>query len=122
VKCLDTGFIKPRKPNSAKRKTAKIGWFQSRGFFFVRKQVTTYAYVPGVVGKESKYTTQKNADLLIKGGKIKDLPGVKYTIVRGHKKSLRGLNRRTSRSKYGTKLNRTAHEKLTSGYKKFRYR
>lgn len=117
---MDTGITTPRKPNSAKRKTAKVGWFQARGFFFVRKQVTVLAYIPGIIGKNLHFAAQKNCDLLIQGGKVKDLPGVKYTIVRGHKKSLKGLPRTTSRSKFGTKMNRI-EPKLKTYYKQFRY-
>lgn len=100
-----TGIIKitPRKPNSAKRKVAKVGWFQSRGFFFSKKRKTVFAYVPGQL-RAPEFEPRKAADLLVKCGNVKDLPGVKYKIVRGHKKSLKGLTyRRRARSKYGTK-------------------
>jgi small subunit ribosomal protein S12 len=96
-------LMTPRKPNSAKRKFVKVGWFQSRGFFFVRKQVNLNVYVPGQL-RGTDYEPKKNSDLLIRGQGAKDLPGIKYSIIRGHKKSLKGLSyRKSSRSKYGTK-------------------
>lgn len=80
----------PKKPNSALRKIVKLKLFSNN------KQVT--AYIPGEGHNLQNYST-----VLIKGGRVKDLPGVKYHLVRG-KLDLLGLkNRKTSRSKYGTK-------------------
>lgn len=79
--------------------------------------------MPGEI-KGTDFQPQGNADLLIRGGRVKDLPGMKYTIVRGYKKSLKGLSyRRTSRSKYGTPYWYVSEEqRATQVYKKFIYR
>ena len=88
--CIKVFLRTPKKPNSALRKLVKLKLFSNK------KTVT--AYIPG-----EGHTLQNYSTVLIRGGRVKDLPGVKYHIVRG-KLDLRGLkNRRTSRSKYGTK-------------------
>ena len=80
----------PKKPNSALRKLAKLKIFSNS------KQI--YAYIPGEGHNLQEYST-----VLIRGGRVPDLPGVKYRIIRG-KLDLSGIkNRKTSRSKYGTK-------------------
>ena len=79
----------PRKPNSALRKVARVRLSN-------RREVT--AYIPG-----EGHNLQEHSVVLVKSGKIQDLPGVKYTIVRG-KFDLAGVsNRQTSRSLYGAK-------------------
>ncbi|MBI2414443.1 30S ribosomal protein S12 [candidate division WWE3 bacterium] len=79
----------PRKPNSALRKVARVRL--SNG-----QELT--AYIPG-----EGHSLQEHAVVLVKGGKIQDLAGIKYTIVRGTY-DLQGVaNRKTSRSIYGTK-------------------
>ena len=89
--CLKVVVQKPKKPNSAQRKVAKVKL--STGFIIP-------AYIPG-----EGHNLQEHATVLIKGGRVPDLPGVKYKCVRG-KYDLQGvLNRKRSRSKYGTKLN-----------------
>ena len=82
-------FIKaPKKPNSAARKVAKVVIVSTK------KQVI--CHIPG-----EKHTLQKYSNVLIRGGRVKDLPGVRYRLIRG-KFDLRAvLDRRTSRSKYG---------------------
>ncbi len=80
----------PKKPNSALRKVAKIKL--STG-----KKVE--AYIPG-----EGHNLQKYSVVLMRGGRVPDLPGVKYHLIRG-KFDFQGLkNRKTSRSRYGTKL------------------
>lgn len=80
---------KPKKPNSAQRKVAKIKTSNKR-------KVETY--IPGIGHKLQQYGV-----VLMRGGRVKDLPGVKYHSVRG-KYDLPGISgRKTSRSKYGTK-------------------
>ncbi|SBT50783.1 apicoplast ribosomal protein S12 (rps12) [Plasmodium ovale wallikeri] len=79
----------PKKPNSALRKVAKIKLSN-------KKEIL--AYIPG----EGKAIQEHNF-VLIKGGRVKDLPGIKYKIIRGALDSIGVLNRKTSRSKYGTK-------------------
>jgi small subunit ribosomal protein S12 len=115
-------IMTPRKPNSAKRKYVRVGWFRPKHFGSRLTQWRTNAYVPGEI-KGTDFQPQGNADLLIRGGRVKDLPGMKYTIVRGYKKSLKGLSyRRTSRSKYGTPYWYVSEEqRATMVYKKFKY-
>lgn len=87
--CTKLVIRAPKKPNSALRKLVKLRLSN-------KKQV--YAYIPGEGHNLHEYST-----VLIKGGRVKDLPGVKYHLVRG-KLDFSGLKtRKTSRSKYGTK-------------------
>nr|YP_009495502.1 ribosomal protein S12 [Toxarium undulatum]AWQ64149.1 ribosomal protein S12 [Toxarium undulatum] len=87
--CLKLVIRTPKKPNSALRKLAKLRLTNNK---------VVMAYIPGEGHNLQPYST-----VLIRGGRVKDLPGVKYHIVRG-KLDLFGLkNRKTSRSKYGTK-------------------
>lgn len=87
--CLKIFIKTPKKPNSALRKVARIK--------LTNKKVIT-GYIPG-----EKHTLQEHSLVLVKGGKIPDLPGVKYKLIRG-KYDLKGVvNRKSSRSKYGTK-------------------
>jgi len=81
----------PRKPNSALRKVARVRLSNGR-------EVT--AYIPG-----EGHSLAEHSVVLIRGGKIPDLPGVKYTIVRGHFDTSGVTNRKQSRSIYGTKKN-----------------
>ena len=79
----------PKKPNSALRKIVKLRLTNSK---------LVYAYIPGEGHNLQAYST-----VIIRGGRVKDLPGIKYHLVRG-KLDFSGLkNRKTSRSKYGTK-------------------
>jgi len=87
--CLKVFLRTPKKPNSALRKLTKVKLTNNR--------VVT-AYIPGEGHKLQEYS-----NVLIKGGRVKDLPGVKYHLVRGVL-DFPGLdNRKTSRSKYGNK-------------------
>lgn len=79
----------PKKPNSALRKVARVRLSN-------RQEVT--AYIQGI-GHE----LTEHAIVLVRGGRVKDLPGVKYHIVRGKLDSSGVMNRKSSRSKYGTK-------------------
>jgi len=88
--CMKMIIMTPKKPNSAKRKVAWIRLF-SKKFVF--------GYIPG-----EGHNLQKYSNVLIRGGLIRDLPGVHYTIIRG-KLDLMGIRpRRQGRSKYGTKI------------------
>jgi|SRR5688572_26288779 len=79
----------PKKPNSALRKIVKLR---------LSNKKLVYAYIPG-----EGHTLQAYSIVMIRGGRVKDLPGIKYHLVRG-KLDFKGLpNRKTSRSKYGTK-------------------
>ena len=87
--CLKLVIRAPKKPNSALRKIAKLK---------LSNKKIIYAYIPG-----ETHTLQEYSTVLIRGGRVKDLPGVKYHIIRG-KYDFTGLKqRKTSRSKYGTK-------------------
>lgn len=88
--CLKVFLRTPKKPNSALRKLVKLRLMSN-------KKIVT-AYIPG-----EGHNLQDYSAVLIKGGRVKDLPGVKYHLIRG-KLDLLGLKtRKTSRSKYGTK-------------------
>jgi small subunit ribosomal protein S12 len=79
----------PKKPNSALRKVARVK---------LSNKVEVTAYIQG-----EGHSLSEHGIVLVRGGRVKDLPGVKYHIVRG-KFDLQGVeNRKTSRSKYGTK-------------------
>ena len=87
--CLKIFLRTPKKPNSALRKLARIRLSND-------KRVNVY--IPG-----EGHTLQEYSTVLMRGGRVKDLPGVKYHLVRG-KFDLTGLkSRKTSRSKYGAK-------------------
>jgi small subunit ribosomal protein S12 len=87
--CTKLVIRTPKKPNSALRKLVKLKLSNNK---------RVYAYIPGEGHNLQEYST-----VLMRGGRVKDLPGVKYHLVRG-KLDLLGLkNRKTSRSKYGTK-------------------
>jgi len=79
----------PRKPNSALRKVARVRLSN-------RQEVT--AYVPGV-----GHQLAEHAIVLVRGGRVRDLPGVKYHLVRGKFDDVGVVGRKSSRSKYGTK-------------------
>src|SRR5213076_2941516 len=87
--CLQVKTMTPKKPNSALRKIARVRL--SNG-----KEVT--AYIPG-----EGHNLQEHSIVLVRGGRVKDLPGVRYHIVRGTLDSLGVDGRRRSRSKYGAK-------------------
>ncbi len=87
--CIKVTTTTPKKPNSALRKVARVR--VSNG-----SEVT--AYIPGVGHK-----LQEHSVVLIRGGRVKDLPGVRYHVVRGTLDSTGVENRKSSRSKYGTK-------------------
>jgi len=78
-----------KKPNSALRKVAKVRLTNS---------IEVIAYIPG-----EGHNLQEHSIVLIRGGRVKDLPGVRYHIVRGSLDTAGVENRKQSRSKYGTK-------------------
>ena len=87
--CTRVMTVTPKKPNSALRKVARVRL--GNGF-----EVT--AYIPGI-----GHNLQEHSVVLIRGGRVKDLPGVRYHIVRGKLDSLGVSGRNRSRSKYGAK-------------------
>ena len=87
--CLKVTTVTPKKPNSALRKIARVRL--SNG-----QEVT--AYIPGV-----GHNLQEHSIVLVRGGRVKDLPGVRYHIIRGTLDSMGVEARRRGRSKYGSK-------------------
>ena len=88
--CLKVFLRTPKKPNSALRKLVKLRLLSN-------KKVVT-AYIPG-----EGHNLQDYSAVLIRGGRVKDLPGVKYHLIRGKLDFLGLKTRKTSRSKYGSK-------------------
>ena len=87
--CVKIFLRTPKKPNSAVRKLVRLR---------LSNEKLVSAYIPGEGHKLQEYST-----VLIRGGRVKDLPGIKYKLVRG-KLDFSGLENRTNaRSKYGTK-------------------
>jgi small subunit ribosomal protein S12 len=87
--CLKVYTVTPKKPNSAIRKVTRIKL--TNGYEII-------AYIPG-----EGHNLQEHSMVLIRGGRVKDLPGIKYKVIRG-KLDCHGVkNRKKSRSKYGTK-------------------
>lgn len=87
--CLQVKIQTPKKPNSALRKIARVKL--SNG-----KEVTAY------IGGE-KHTLQEHAIVLVRGGRVRDLPGVRYHIIRGTLDAAAVADRKQGRSKYGAK-------------------
>jgi small subunit ribosomal protein S12 len=87
--CIRVFTTSPKKPNSALRKVARVRL--TSGF-----EIT--AYIPGI-----SHNLQEHSVVLVRGGRVKDLPGVRYQVVRGALDTAGVRNRVTSRSKYGTK-------------------
>jgi len=87
--CMRVFTTSPKKPNSALRKVARVK---------LSTGIEVTAYIPG-----EGHNLQEHSIVLVRGGKVKDLPGVKYHIVRGTLDTAGVENRRQSRSKYGTK-------------------
>ena len=92
--CVQVKTMTPKKPNSALRKIARVRL--SNGM-----EVTTY--IPGV-----GHNLQEHSIVLIRGGRVKDLPGVRYHVIRGALDTLGVDGRRKSRSKYGSKRPKAA--------------
>lgn len=87
--CVRVYTTTPKKPNSALRKVARVRL--SNGY-----EVT--CYIPGI-----GHNLQEHSIVLVRGGRVKDLPGVRYKIVRGALDAAGVKDRKQSRSKYGTK-------------------
>jgi small subunit ribosomal protein S12 len=86
--CLKVFVSSPKKPNSASRKVAKVVVLSNRKI--------TQCHIPGI-----KHTLQRYSTVLIRGGRVKDLPGVKYRLVRGKFDLKKVFDREKARSKYG---------------------
>src|SRR5690349_14972609 len=87
--CTRVYTTTPKKPNSALRKVAKVR---------LTNQFEVIAYIPG-----EGHNLQEHSIVLVRGGRVKDLPGVRYHIVRGTLDAAGVSGRNRSRSKYGTK-------------------
>ena len=87
--CLRVSTRTPKKPNSALRKVARVR---------LTNGIEVTAYIPG-----EGHELQEHSMVLIRGGRVRDLPGVRYHIVRGTLDTSGVVNRRQGRSKYGTK-------------------
>ena len=87
--CTRVYTTTPKKPNSALRKVARIK---------LTSKVEVTAYIPGV-----GHNLQEHSIVLVRGGRVKDLPGVRYHIVRGALDTAGVENRKQSRSLYGVK-------------------
>ena len=95
--CLSVKTMTPKKPNSALRKVARVRL--TNGY-----EVT--AYIPGI-----GHNLQEHSVVLIRGGRVKDLPGVRYHIVRGTLDTAGVADRQQGRSKYGAKKPKAAKVK-----------
>ena len=87
--CLVVKTTTPKKPNSALRKIARVR---------LTNKTEVTAYIPGI-----GHNLQEHSVVLVRGGRVKDLPGVRYHIVRGTLDSIGVQDRKQSRSKYGAK-------------------
>ena len=87
--CLSVLIKNPKKPNSAHRKVAKVR---------LRNNINVISYIPGI-----GHNLQEHSVVLVRGGRVKDLIGVRYHIVRGTLDTQGVNDRKQSRSKYGTK-------------------
>jgi small subunit ribosomal protein S12 len=87
--CTSVKTVTPKKPNSALRKVARVR---------LTNGIEVTAYIPGI-----GHNLQEHSVVLIRGGRVKDLPGVRYHIVRGTLDTSGVANRKQGRSKYGAK-------------------
>lgn len=87
--CTRVSTTTPKKPNSALRKVARVR---------LTNGLEVTAYIPGI-----GHNLQEHSSVLIRGGRVKDLPGVRYHIIRGALESVGVEGRRQGRSKYGAK-------------------
>ncbi|ADG97028.1 ribosomal protein S12 [Segniliparus rotundus DSM 44985] len=87
--CTRVYTTTPKKPNSALRKVARVK---------LTSQVEVTAYIPG-----EKHNLQEHSMVLVRGGRVRDLPGVRYKIIRGALDTQGVKNRKQARSRYGAK-------------------
>ncbi|MCL1632384.1 30S ribosomal protein S12 [Sporolactobacillus sp. CPB3-1] len=87
--CTRVGTMTPKKPNSALRKYARVR---------LSNNIEVNAYIPGI-----GHNLQEHSVVLIRGGRVKDLPGVRYHIIRGALDTASVVDRKQGRSKYGAK-------------------
>ncbi len=101
--CIKVFTRNPKKPNSAVRKVARVRLSN-------KNEIT--AYIPG-----EGHNLQEHAVVLVRGGRVKDLPGVKYHLVRGKYDLLGVSNRKNARSKYGARRGQAAVASSTKAKK-----
>jgi len=94
--CIQVKTTTPKKPNSALRKIARVR---------LTNGMEVTAYIPG-----EGHELQEHSVVLIRGGRVKDLPGVRYHIIRGALDASGVVNRRQGRSKYGSKQTKSTAE------------
>jgi len=87
--CIQVRTMTPKKPNSALRKVARVR---------LTTGIEVWGYIPG-----EGHNLQEHSIVLVRGGRVKDLPGVRYHIIRGTLDAAGVSQRRKSRSKYGAK-------------------
>ena len=87
--CLKVYTMSPKKPNSANRKVARVR---------LTSRAKVSSYIPG-----EKHLLQQHSVVLVRGGRVKDLPGVRYHMIRGKHDLFGVIDRSQARSKYGTK-------------------
>ena len=102
--CTRVYTTTPKKPNSALRKVARVR---------LTNQIEVTAYIPGI-----GHNLQEHSVVLIRGGRVKDLPGVRYHIVRGKLDTAGVKDRSQSRSKYGAKRPKKGAVPAATGKKK----
>ncbi len=102
--CVRVYTVTPKKPNSALRKVARVR---------LSNGIEVTCYIPG-----EGHNLQEHSIVLVRGGRVKDLPGVRYKIIRGALDAAGVANRRQSRSKYGAKRPKAGATQTTKGGKK----
>ena len=85
--CLKVFIVSPKKPNSASRKVVKV---------MLSNKKKTHCHIPGI-----KHNLQRYSTVLVRGGRVRDLPGVKYRLIRGKFDLKQVYDRSKARSKYG---------------------
>lgn len=94
--CIKVGTMTPKKPNSALRKIARVR---------LTNGMEVTAYIPGI-----GHNLQEHSIVVVRGGRVKDLPGVRYHVVRGVLDSAGVAKRKRGRSKYGAKREKAKAE------------
>lgn len=102
--CIRVYTVTPKKPNSALRKVARVR---------LSNGIEVTAYIPG-----EGHNLQEHSIVLVRGGRVKDLPGVRYKVIRGALDTAGVANRRQSRSKYGVKRPKAGQQAPAKGGKK----
>jgi small subunit ribosomal protein S12 len=95
VTCKKNFIAAPKKPNSANRKVSKVVIVNKK----TKVETYLFAYIPG----QGPHGLSNFSQVLMRGGRVRDLPGIRYKLIRGTKDFKGDISRKTSRSKYGTK-------------------